>query len=99
MSRDDAILVERVLAGEKSAFASLIDRHRSEAARLARRILGETADAEDVVQEALLQAFLGLDSLRAPDRFGAWLLGIVVNLCWMRLRARRDGLTAEEWAG
>jgi RNA polymerase sigma factor (sigma-70 family) len=99
MIQDDMALVERVLAGEKSAFGPLIDRYRPEAIKLARRILHGAVEAEDVTQEALLQAFLGLSSLRTPDRFGAWLLGIVVNLCRMRLRARRDWHPAEDWHG
>jgi RNA polymerase sigma-70 factor, ECF subfamily len=68
----------------------LIDRYRPAALKLARRVLGDTFDAEDVTQEALLQAFLGLRTLRVPDRFGPWLVGIVVNLSKMRIRSRRD---------
>lgn len=99
MIDDDAELVKRVLAGEKSAFGPLIDRYRPAALRLGRRILGDATDTEDITQEAFLQAFLGLASLRSPDRFGTWLLGIVVNLCRMRIRARRDWHPAEEWHG
>src|SRR6266702_1353660 len=44
--------------------------------------------AEDLVQEALLRAYLGLSQLRDPARFGAWLCGIAVNLAKMRLRRR-----------
>ncbi len=47
MNQDDASLVARVLAGEKVAFGPLIDRYRSEATRLARRLLGKAADALD----------------------------------------------------
>lgn len=46
-------------------------------------------EAEDLVQEALLHAYLGLSQLRDPARFGAWLCGIAVNLAKMRLRSRR----------
>ena len=99
MNQDDAAVVKRVLAGDKSAFGSLIDRHRPAAVKFARRILGEATDAEDVVQEALLQAFLNLDSLRTPSRFGAWLSGIIVNLSKMRLRTQRDGYAEEDWYG
>jgi RNA polymerase sigma factor (sigma-70 family) len=99
MLQDDATLVGQVLSGDKSAFGPLIERHRPGAIRLARRLLGDPADAEDVVQEALLQAFLGLQELRAPDRFGAWLAGIVVNLCRMRWRARHDVYPLEDWHG
>jgi RNA polymerase sigma factor (sigma-70 family) len=99
MDQDDAELVERVLAGEKFAFGPLIDRYRPRAIKLARRMLGDGIDAEDVTQEALLQAFLCLASLRTPGRFGAWLLGIVVNLCRMRIRTKRDWHPAAEWHG
>src|SRR5713101_2223787 len=96
MIQDDAAFVKRVLAGEKSAFGPLIDRHWPRAIRLALRMLGDVADAEDVVQDAFLQALLSLRSLRAQDQFGAWLLGIVVNLCRMHWRARRNGHALED---
>jgi RNA polymerase sigma factor (sigma-70 family) len=99
MIDDDVGLVKRVLAGEKAVFGLLIDRYRPGAIKLARRILGDTFEAEDVTQEALLQAFLSLASLRNPDSFGPWLLGIVVNLSKMRIRARRDWHPAQEWHG
>jgi len=86
--QDDATLVARVLAGDKAAFGVLIDRHRPGTTRLAQRMLNDSADAEEVGQEAFLQAFLGLRHLRTQDHFGAWLMGIIVNLCRMRLRAR-----------
>jgi RNA polymerase sigma factor (sigma-70 family) len=99
MTQDDAELVKRVLAGSKAAFGHLVDRYRSEAQGLARRILRDSFEAEDVTQEALLQVFLGLHDLRVPERFHSWLLGIVINLCKMRLRAKRDWHPADEWHG
>jgi RNA polymerase sigma factor (sigma-70 family) len=99
MIDDDTELVARVLAGEKSAFGLLIDRYRPAATKLARRVLDDAFEAEDVTQEALLQAFLGLGSFRNPNSFRPWLLGIVVNLCRIRLRARRDWHPADEWHG
>lgn len=98
MDQDDGAIVERVLAGDREAFGFLIDRHRGGATRLALRILRIRADAEDVVQEAFLHAFLDLRELRARDRFIAWLLGIVVHLARSRLRARRE-TPVEDLAG
>lgn len=98
MDQDDAEIVERVLAGDRDAFGLLIDRYRDTARRLAYRILHVRAEAEDIVQDALLHAFLDLRELRARDRFVAWLLGIVVNLARSRLRARRE-TPVEDWAG
>lgn len=79
----DKALVECVLAGDKSAFGSLIVRYRSAAVGFARRIVG-SEDAEDIAQEALLSAFLNLARLRDPDRFRSWLLGIIANLARSR---------------
>ncbi len=67
--------------------------------RLASRMLNDAVEAEDVTQEACLHAFLTLDRLRDTERFGAWLCGIVVNLCRMRLRARRNEYALEDWVG
>jgi len=88
--RPDGELVAATLGGDRSAFEALLDRHVDRVRLLAARML-RPQDAEDVVQEALLQAFLGLARLRNPDRFGSWLYGITLNLARMRLR-RRDPL-------
>jgi RNA polymerase sigma factor (sigma-70 family) len=99
MDSSDGVLVWHVLAGERAAFGLLIERHRPMAVRLARRMLDEPNEAEDVAQEACLHAFLSLRRLRDPERFGAWLYGIVVNLARMRRRARRSESTLEDWEG
>jgi RNA polymerase sigma factor (sigma-70 family) len=98
METDDR-LVHRVLAGDKPAFGELVDRHRQEALRLAGRLLRRRAhEAEDIVQEAFLHAFLSLARLRSPERFRGWLLGIVLNLARSRWRTRLD-YPLEAWAG
>ncbi len=96
MNPNDAALVKRVLAGEKTAFDPLIDRHWPRVVRLALRHLGNLADAEDVIQDAFFQAFLNLQLLKTPESFGAWLNGIVVNLCRMWHRNKRQDVVFEE---
>src|SRR5207249_6679936 len=91
-------LVASPLAGDRAAFGRLIDRHAARAAAVARSILGRT-DAEDVVQEALLAAYLGLDRLRRPERFGGWLYAITANLARMRLRQRGSHVSFDELGG
>jgi RNA polymerase sigma factor (sigma-70 family) len=87
----DGELVAASRTGDRTAFATLIDRHGPRLRAVAARMLDDRHEAEDVAQEALLRAHLGLDELREPDRFGGWVCGIAVNLAKMRLRARRDG--------
>ncbi len=85
----DAELVRRVLAGETDAFAGLVERHRARGLRYAAAMLGEAADAEEALQDALVRAYRGLASCRDPERFGAWFLRILVNRCRTRIAARR----------
>jgi RNA polymerase sigma-70 factor, ECF subfamily len=84
----DGVLVERCRAGEKQAFADLIQRHQRMLLIVCERSLGDRAVAEDAAQEAVLHALLGLDHLRRPAQFGAWLAGIGLNICrrWLRTR-------------
>ncbi len=89
-SEDDRTIVERVLAGDKTAFGELITRYHGRALAFAHRLLGSTY-AEDAVQEAFLAAFLKLENLRDHDRFSAWILGILANVCRSRLRLLREG--------
>ena len=89
--RTDSALVAASRAGDHSAFGELVDRHAFRLTALARRLLADEAEAEDVTQEALLHAYLGLERLRDPARFSSWAYGIALNLARMRLRSRQDG--------
>ena len=98
MGIGDGELVEAALAGDRRAFGELLGRHAPRARAVVRAMLG-VDDAEDIVQEAALCAYLDLGRLREPERFGGWLCGIAVNLARMRLR-RRDATTSlEDWSG
>lgn len=104
-SETDGDLVAAVLAGDRAAFVELVDRHVARATALAQNLLGSRAEAEDIAQEATLQAYLGLRDLRDPERFAAWFCAIATNLAKMRLRQTRgrlvpldgvDGLEGED---
>jgi RNA polymerase sigma-70 factor, ECF subfamily len=87
-TRSDAMLVALVLVGERETFAPLLLRHYTSVARLCRRLLGPTPDAQDIAQEAALQAFLRLGELQDAAHFRAWLHAIAANLARMELRRR-----------
>jgi RNA polymerase sigma-70 factor (ECF subfamily) len=92
----DGELVRRARAGDAGAFALLVERHFPSARALAARLCAHRDDVDDIVQEAFLQAFTGLGRLRDPDRFGAWLAGIIRNIS--RAAARQAPLMLlAEW--
>jgi RNA polymerase sigma factor (sigma-70 family) len=99
MMLSDADLVRIVRLGDRDAFGVLVDRHRARAVGLAAAILGDVSEAEDVTQEALYQAYFGIDRLTDPSRFGAWLCGIALNLAKMALRWRRTTISLEDLDG
>ncbi len=90
MGASDRELVQKASAGDKRAFGQLVVRHRPVLETLCRRMLGDHALAEDAAQEAVIVALTSLDRLREPDRFGAWLIGIGLNVCrqWQRPATR-----------
>src|SRR5258708_13433493 len=84
--QDDAALVACVLAGEREAFDILLQRYASSVQRLCTTLLGTTVEAQDIAQEAALQAFLGLSHLREPAHFPAWFHAIAPTLARSPLR-------------
>ncbi len=79
-------LAERARAGDTDAFGELIERHRSRAKGWAERITGDPHLADDIVQDALIRAFMHIGSLQDANRFLPWLHRIVRNQANMRLR-------------
>lgn len=90
MACNDADLVQAVVGGDRAAYAELYDRY----APLVRAICHDTTRdltrAQDLSQEAFLKAYRKLGTLRDPDRFAGWLVGIARNECrdWLRQRVR-----------
>lgn len=86
----DAELVSRVLARDESAVRALIQRYNRRLYRVARSIVADDSEAEDVLQEAYLRAFAALGSFRAESTLATWLTRIVLNEAFQRLRRRID---------
>lgn len=90
---DEATAVARARDGDLGAYETLVARHTATAHRTA-VLLGAADDADDVVQEAFVKAFLRLGRYRGDSEFRTWLLAIVGNETrnLHRSRRRRDGL-------
>lgn len=86
-------LVERARRGDAHAYDALVASRLAPTFRLVKAIVGHAADADDVTQEAFVQAWRTLPQLRDADRFDAWFGRVVVNTARMHLRRRRHVMT------
>lgn len=85
----DQDLVERAQRGDPWAEEALFRRHVAKVAQVAARLLGRTAEADDVIQDSFVIALEQLPKLREGAAFRAWLLRIVVHQAHRRYRKRR----------
>jgi RNA polymerase sigma-70 factor (ECF subfamily) len=88
---DDAELVTRVQAGDRSAFAGLVRRHGGTLLRFARLFVRESSAAEEVVQDTWMAVLEGVDAFEGRASFKTWLYRILANRA--RTRAVREGRT------
>lgn len=86
--RTDETLFEAYRRGERPALRVLIERHQTELMRFLTRLVGESAGAEDVFQDAFLQVHLSADTFDATRRFRPWLFTIAANKARDHLRKK-----------
>ncbi|NJM26920.1 MAG: sigma-70 family RNA polymerase sigma factor [Bacteroidia bacterium] len=82
-------LIDRIIAGEREAYATLVDRYKGYAVTLALKILGDRADAEEAAQDAFVKAFHHLNDFNKQAKFSTWLYRIVFNTSVSYKRRRR----------
>jgi RNA polymerase sigma-70 factor (ECF subfamily) len=83
-------LAEQLRRGDPGAATLVMRQHNRQLWRIARSILRDEADAEEVVQEAYLRAFASMDEFRADSALSTWLARIVINESIRRLHRRRE---------
>ena len=85
----DRLLVEQTRRGDVNAFGGLVQRYQSSVFSVCYRLLGDSAEAEDLAQEAFLRAFRRLGSYDVERPFGPWMRRVAANLCLNVLQQRR----------
>ena len=100
-ANDDADLVRRINLNEQAAFEGLMRHYNGRLFRVARAILKDDGEVEDVIQEAYVSAYAHLADFSGRARFSTWLTRIAIHEAFGRLRKRRrsepwDGTTGED---
>jgi len=92
----DAQLISRIKAGDRSAFADLVDKYQDHLLRFVARRLPDRSDAEDVAQETLIRAYCAIDDFRGDAKFTTWLFRIGLNMVtdFKAIEARRRAVTS-----
>lgn len=94
---EDRVLLTRVGRQDRQAFRILVDRHLTSIVTLARRMLKDEAEADDIAQEALLRLWRAGETLElGPHGLRPWLRRVTSNLCLDRIRSTRRTVVTDE---
>ena len=93
---DEDALIQSALAGNSSSFEVLVTRYQDRLYTAMISVVGSTDEAEDVVQESFIQAYLKLDTFQQNSRFFTWLYRIAFNYALARRRRHRGHLSLEQ---
>jgi RNA polymerase sigma-70 factor, ECF subfamily len=85
---DERAIIARCLAGERAAYATLVERYKGLVHDLVCRMIGDAMEADDIAQEAFVKAYVSLRNFRGESRFSTWLCRIALNHCKDVLRRR-----------
>ena len=94
MGHSDRATIKAILGGDKEAYGALVVHHSATLFRMAYRITGNAADADDVVQEAFLRGYVKLESFEWRAEFGTWIYRIAVHCALDKVKARRKDDTS-----
>jgi RNA polymerase sigma-70 factor (ECF subfamily) len=86
---EERALVERLRSGDREAFEAIFRRYVNKVYRQVRRLVGNDAEAEEIVQEVFLAVYQKAKSFRGDSAFSTWLYSLAMNACLTRLRRRK----------
>ena len=92
---DDTDLIERLKAGDEEALEAIFNRYSPKLYNVAQRILGEVADAEEVIQDVFWTAFRKAKSFRGSAQFTTWLYRLTINAALGKIRRSRKNKEIE----
>lgn len=95
MNYVEARLAKLSRNGDRHAFEELVDMYKDKIYHLGYRMLGQSGDAEDVVQETFLRVYMNLDRYDENQKFSTWIYRIATNLCIDRLRKRKPNYSLD----
>jgi RNA polymerase sigma-70 factor, ECF subfamily len=90
MDRNDHAAIRAVLSGDKNAYSALVAQYTRSIFRVAYRITGNEADADEVVQDAFLRGYRKLEGFEARSDFGTWIYRIAVHCALDRINRRSE---------
>jgi RNA polymerase sigma-70 factor, ECF subfamily len=91
----EARLAQLSRSGDRRAFEELVDMYKDKIYHLAYRMLSQSGESEDVVQETFLRVYMNLDRYDENQKFSTWIYRIATNLCIDRLRKRKPNYSLD----
>ena len=89
--QQDNIYINKVLEGDRNAFAYLVDKYKTMVYSLALRLVKDREEAEEISQDAFIKAYQSLASFKGKAKFSSWLYRIVYNTAISKLRQQPAG--------
>ncbi len=93
---DDAVLIDETLAGQPQAFGRLVTKYQDRLFNAITHVLGSADDAQDVVQEAFVQAFVKLETFKRQSAFYTWIYRIAFNQAMTLRRRNRPTVSIDQ---
>ncbi|MGI9470544.1 MAG: RNA polymerase sigma factor, partial [Rubripirellula sp.] len=94
---DETQMIDKALQGDRGAFTQLVELNQERLFASMLQVTGSPDEAEEVVQEAFIRAFLKLDTFQRNSQFFTWLYRIAFNSALTRRRRKRARVSLDQW--